>query len=194
MKKPLLLSSLLLGGLALTLAATPALAQTEPPPAATAPPPAASSTAFGGGAIGVGASVWTSGLTGGQFVYDQTMFHVEGLLGFVHTSAANNGPSASTFEIGASGWYHLARGINSDFSLGGGFGIDYASPAGGPSATAFVLEPGAEARVFLTPNFALTGRVTVDFRFGDNNTPTTIALGGQSTSTNAGFGFTYFFR
>ena len=189
MKKPLLLSSLLLGGLALTLAAAPALAQTEPAPAATAPPPKAVDEAAGGGA-----SVWTSGLTGGQFVYDQTMFHVEGLLGFAHTSMANNGPSQSEFEIGASGWYHLARGINSDFSLGGGFGIDYFSPFGGASATAFVIEPGAEARVFLTPNFALTGRLTVDFRFGDNNTATTIALGGQSTSTNAGFGFTYFFR
>ncbi len=63
------------------------------------------------------------------------------------------------------------------------------------SATGFTLEPGALARVFLTPNFALEGRVGFAITFGDNNADTVIiSLGGQTTATTAGFGFTYFIR
>src|SRR3569832_60770 len=91
MKKPLLLS--FLGGLALC-AATPAFAQTEPPPPASTPPAnSAPITSVGGGGIGIGAIAFLSGLTGGEFVYDQSMFHIEGLLGSRHESAANNGGS-----------------------------------------------------------------------------------------------------
>jgi hypothetical protein len=79
MKKPLLLS--FLSGLALC-AATPAFAQTEPPPPANAPPPnSAPITAVGGGGIGIGAIAFLSGVAGGEFVYDQPMFHIEALLG-----------------------------------------------------------------------------------------------------------------
>jgi hypothetical protein len=202
MKKPPLAWSLLLGGLALTLATAPALAQTEtappPPPPGAGPPTTVVAPAYasGGAGIGVGASVWLSGLAGAQFVYDQYMFHVEGLLAFQDLSPGMGMPSSSQFDFGVAGWYHLSHGINSDFSIGGGFGIDYASfGGGGGSATAFVLEPGAQARVFLSPNFALTGRVGFRFVLGDAGTgvgnTTTIALGGQAT---AGFGFTYFFR
>lgn len=189
MKKPLLLS--LLGGLALC-AATPALAQTEPPPPATAPPPnSAPITSVGGGGIGIGAIAFLSGLTGGEFVYDQPIFHIEGLLGYQHTSLANNGGSNSNLQFGVAGWYHLARGSNADFSVGGSVGLVYASGMGGNSATGFVIEPGAEARVFLSPNFALSGRVGIAISTGDNGTPTTISIAGQET---AALGFTYFFR
>ncbi len=192
MKKPPLLSSLLLGGLALTLATSPALAQTDltPPPATTPPPVVVSTPAGGGAGIGIGAVDTLGGLAGGQFVYDQAMFHIEGILGYSHTSRPLMMPSSSTFEIGAGGWYHLFRGVNSDFSLGGVAGLGYTSAAGA-STTSFTLEPGAEARVFLTPNFALEGRVGFAITFGDNNSNTVISLGGQ---TNATFGFTYFIR
>lgn len=188
MKKPLLLS--FLGGLALC-AATPAFAQTEPPPPATTPPAnSAPVTSVGGGAIGIGAVQWLSGLTGAEFVYDQPMFHLEGVLGYDHISHANN-TSDSDLSVGVSGWYHLARGTNADFSIGGGAAIFYLSPAGNNSSTHFALEPGAQARVFLTPNFALTGRVGIAITFGDNNSDTTISIAGQET---AALGFTYFFR
>jgi hypothetical protein len=189
MKKPLLLS--LLGGLALC-AATPAFAQSEPPPPpANAPPPnSAPFTSVGGGGIGVGAVVWLSGLAGGEFVYDQPMFHIEAILGYNHISHADN-TAQSNFTIGVSGWYHLARGSNADFSIGGGAGIFYDSPPGNNSSTHFALEPGAQARVFLTPNFALTARVGIAIEFGDNNSDTTLSIGGQETGA---LGFTYFFR
>ena len=189
MKKPLLFS--LLGGLALC-AATPAFAQTEPPPPATAPPPnSAPITSVGGGGIGVGAIAFLSGMAGGEFVYDQSMFHIEGLLGYQHTSRPNNGGSNSNFNFGVAGWYHLARGAAADFSVGGSVGLTYTSPLGGNSSTGFVIEPGAEARVFLTSNFALSGRVGISITTGDNNANTVISIAGQET---AALGFTYFFR
>jgi hypothetical protein len=193
MKKPLFIPSLLLGALALTLAAAPAMAQTDATPPPAAPPPAAvvvSSPSGGGAGLGFGAVAWLGGLAGAQVVFDQTMFHIEGTLSYVHTSGPGMAPSASDFQFGAGGWYHLFRGVNSDFSIGGAAGLNYATAAGG-STTSFDLEPGAEARVFLTPNFALSGRVGFSITFGDANTATNINIGGQTT---AGFGFTYFIR
>ncbi|HVV50238.1 MAG TPA: hypothetical protein VHO06_11300 [Polyangia bacterium] len=197
MKKPLLLSSSLLGGLLVCLAAAPALAQeatpppAAPPPASSPPPVAASSSSMGGGTIGVGAVEWLSPfVTGGEFVYDESMFHIEAALGFNHTSM--NGGSASNFDIGVAGWYHLAKGANADFSIGGGAGLAYNSVSGGgPSQTLFALEPGIEARAFLSQNFALTFRAGFAITFGDNNAATTISLGGQGSGQ---FGFVYFFR
>jgi hypothetical protein len=136
----------------------------------------------------VGGVVWLGGLAGGLFVYDQAMWHVEGTLGFL--SVSQGGSSATTFQLGASGWYHLARGASSDFSIGGGFGFENQSPPNNmPSTHQFFLEPGAQIRVFLTPNVALSARVGLVLSFGDG--PTTIDLTGQTT---ANFGFTYFFR
>lgn len=193
MKKPPYLLTSLLGGLALTLAAAPAFAQTDtaPPPAASPPPPVYVATPSGGGAgIGIGAVAWLGGLAGAQVVWDQAMYHLEGTLGYQHTSPPGMGASGSNFQLGVGGWYHLFRGVNSDFSVGGAAGLIYAS-AGGASVTSFDLEPGAEARVFLTPNFALDARVGFAITFGDNPTPTNFGIGGQTT---AGFGFTYFIR
>src|SRR6185312_11725122 len=197
MKKTLLVSSLL-GGLIVCLAAAPALAQdsTPPPAAPMSPPPAAasSSSSMGGGAIGIGAEAFLSGLNGAEFVYDTSMFHIEAILGYQHISQANNGGSSSEFQFGVAGWYHLARGSNADFSIGGGVGLIYSSFVGGTSSTGFAIEPGAEA-----PNFALNGRVGIAITTGDNMAPTTLTIGGQTTSSAAtagaatGFGFTYFF-
>ncbi len=201
MKKPLLLSSL--GGLIVCLASLPALAQEATPPPSSPPPPSApppaSSSNKGDGAIGVGAVVWlgpaglNGPITGGQFVYDMSAFHIEGVFGFAH--ASNNGASATDVAFGVAGWYHLAKGQNADFSIGGGAGLVYISGMGAAaSTTGFSLEPGAEARYFPSPNFALSARVGFAIGFGDNNQPTTFGLGGATTSTTGGLGFAYFFR
>lgn len=193
MKKPLLVSSSLLAGLCICLVAANASAQeSTSPPVATMPPPnSAPVTSFGGGGIGVGAVEWLSGVTGAEFVYDMPAFHIEANLGYDHISHANN-TAESLFQLGVSGWYHLAKGNMADFSIGGGAAIIYTSPPGaGTSSTAFALEPGAEARVFLSPNFALSARTGIFIKFGDNNTDTTFSIAGQVVT---GFGFTYFFR
>jgi hypothetical protein len=202
MKKPLLVSSSLLAGLLVCLAAAPVSAQesSPPPPATTPPANSAPITSVGSGAIGVGAVVWLGAgagnngpVTGGEFVYDMPVFHIEGVFGLSHTSL--NGASTTGVAVGVAGWYHLARGTNADFSVGGGAGLVYASAMGaGNSSTGFSLEPGAEARVFLSPNFALSCRVGFAITFGDNNAPTTFSLSGATTATTGGLGFTYFFR
>jgi len=196
MKKPLITwSASLMGALALCSVATPARAQeTQPPPASSPPPsspPPAGSSSFGGGAIGIGATVSfaPAAATDALFVYDTSMFHIDAALGYTH--ASQNNVSTGNFRFGVGGWYHLARGSMADFSLGGTVGLEYASLAGGGSQTSFLLAPGAQARLFLSPNFALMGDVGLVIAFGDNNRETDFDIGGE---TVADFGFAYFFR
>jgi hypothetical protein len=162
----------------------------EPPPASP-PPPARRSSAGDGAGIGVGAAVTLSGVPTGLFVYDQAVFHVEGLFAF--SSNSNGGADRSTgISFGAGGWYHLHRGDSSDFSVGGALLVDTFSDGGGGSTTVTSFEPGAQIRAFLTSNVALSARVGLAFQFGD--TPgggTDIFLNGQPTAL---FGVTYFFR
>jgi hypothetical protein len=192
MNTRLRLTSFVMGALAVCALAAPVRAQ-EPPPSAPPPsaPPPSSGPVLSGGAIGIGALQWLrAGGTDAEFVYDQPMFHVEVGLGYDHTSHADN-TSDSNFRFGVGGWYHLSRGSMADFSIGGAVRMIYASGPGGGSGTNFDLEPGAEARVFLSPNFALSGRVGFAITFGDNQQDTVFSLGGQTVGA---VGFTYFFR
>jgi len=178
-------------------AAAQAQTETTPPPTETPPPPPAhhsSSSSMGDGAgIGVGAAILLSApgtFGGGQFVYDVALFHVEGVLGFSSAEVNGMGDRGTNWLFGAGGWYHLHRGSSSDFSLGGLIAINTTSGPG-PTTTITAFEPGAQARVFLTPNVALFARAGFAFLFGDTGSGTNIALGGQSSGA---FGFTYFFR
>ena len=182
-------------------ASTPALAQpttTGTSPATGSAPPSSSVADAGasssGAGIGVGAAAFLSGIAGLDVVYDLPLFHVEGLFGFrsVKPGGGANAATVTTTQFGARGWYHIHRGISSDFSLGGGLGVNTQS-GGGASATATLIEPGMQARVFLTPNFSLHAVGGLSFVFGDN-------LGGSvrgivlAPQVTADFGFTYFFR
>jgi hypothetical protein len=150
----------------------------------------------GGAGLGVGAAAFLGGMTGVEVVYDQPRWHLEGLLGF-NSRDVNNGPNPpirTEFTFGVRAWYHLHQGSNSDFSIGGGVGFDHVSVSNnGGSGTQTFLEPGAQARIFLSPNFALFGLAGFTLDFGDNvgGVNSGVALGSQLT---AGFGFTYFFR
>jgi hypothetical protein len=166
-----------------------ALAQETPPPPPPATTPEPVRMAPGAG-LGIGAIVFLSGTGGAEVVYDLAKFHIEGLFGFNHHDRNGANADYTDYTFGARGWYHLHTGSNSDFSLGGGLGVVTASGTG--SATATFIEPGALARVFLTPNFALHGSVGFRLVFGDQVLgDVDIGLGGQVTSS---FGFTYFFR
>ena len=198
MKKPLITwSASLIGALALCSVAAPARAQENTPPPSNPPPsgpPPSGSASFGGGAIGIGATesfapATLSG-TDALFVYDQSIFHLNVALGYLHESHAGN-TSDGEFRFGVGGWYHLARASMADFSIGGTVGLGYRSMAAGGSRTSFMLAPGAQARLFLSPNFALMGDVGIEITFGDNNADTDFGIGGQ---TVAAFGFAYFFR
>ena len=179
--------------------ATPAFAQdTSPPPAApTAPVRRVGRTSgdVANGGLGVGATVFVSGLAGPEVVYDFGLWHLAGMIAFDHEPANgnNNAPSSTAFDFGVGGWYHLHLGESSDFSLGGTFGLLTYSPPVGNSGTAFEFEPGAQMRVFLTPNVALHAGVAFVLAFGDyvGVLHKQFSFGGQVAEN---FGFTYFFR
>lgn len=149
----------------------------------------------GGAGLGIGAAAFIGGLTGVEVVYDLPRFHLEGLLGFDSRDSTTTIVARTRTELtfGLRAWYHLHQGTNSDFSIGGGIGVDNVSFSNnGGSGTQTFIEPGAEARVFLTPSFALFGLAGFSMAFGDATvTGNGFALASQLT---AGFGFTYFFR
>lgn len=164
-------------------------AQDQPPPSSP-PPPAEPVRMASGAGLGVGAIAFLTGggPAGAEVVYDMAKFHIEGLFGFSHDDSSDS----TGYVFGARGWYHLHSGSNSDFSLGGGLGVLTTSGPMNTSFTATYIEPGALARVFLTPNFALHGTIGFRMVFGDDALGDgDIGLGGQVMSA---FGFTYFFR
>ncbi len=193
--------SLVIVAAAVTGFAAPAFAQDATAPAATtAPAPEVKRTGrmagdIASGGLGVGATAFLSGLVGPEVVYDFGVWHLAGTLAFssVPTGVNGNGDRGTVFDFGVGGWYHLHLGENSDFSVGGAFGLINASPPVGNSATAFEFEPGAQVRAFITPNVALHGGMAFVFAFGDQVGPLQkqIALAAGITGD---FGFTYYFR
>jgi hypothetical protein len=200
-QKTFVLSSLVIA--AVVGLAIPASAE-EAPPAPPANPPVETihhnRASSGGNGLGIGVAAFVSGLAGPQVVYDFGIWHIEAILGFDRRDGGGAmPPTITTFNFGVSAWYHLNIGESSDFSLGGGFGFINQSSSPGGSNNATVLEPGAQIRVFLTPNVALHARLGVSMVFGDN-------VGGNDAITGmsphislgaypaGGFGLTYFWR
>ena len=184
------------GGLLVLGLSAAAQAQDPPPPSDPPPPaPVRHSNSGGGAGIGVGVTqtIVSSGPLGavGQFVYDQSIWHLEGLFGFGSQPVGGGDDRATTLVFGAGGWYHLSQGSSSDFSLGGTIVVGTTSGPG-DSTTVTAFEPGALIRAFVTPNVAVFGRGGLAFVFGDTGSGgTEIGLGGQVTGA---FGVTYFFR
>jgi hypothetical protein len=190
--KTLLMS--LFAAAVLGLGATAQAQETPPPSDAPPPPPPAQhhSSSGGGAGIGVGAGVTLTGGTFGQFVYDQDIWHLEGLLTFGSFSTGGGGDRATAVGFGAGGWYHLHRGSSADFSVGGALTVNTFSAGGGGSTTVTAVEPGAQIRAFITPNVALSARVGLALQFGDTmGGGTDVQLLGQAQGA---FGITYFFR
>jgi hypothetical protein len=110
------------------------------------------------GTIGVGAEFEISDIGGVSVNYDAGRFHLGGFLGFNDPRGADN----DTIEIGGRFFYHIASTAMSDFSLGGGLGIQSANGAGGRDTNLF-LEPGFQIRAFIASNVALsfTGGISI---------------------------------
>jgi len=187
----------LFGGLFVLGLSAAAQAQDTPPPSTEPPPPAPvrHSNSSGGAGIGVGVTqtLVASGPFGavGQFVYDQSLWHLEALFGFNNQRVGGGDDRQTDLVFGVGGWFHFNQGSSSDFSLGGALVVGTGSGPG-DSTTAVALEPGVLIRAFVTPNVAIFGRGGVAFVFGDTDTGgTEIGLGGQITGA---FGATYFFR
>jgi hypothetical protein len=108
------------------------------------------------GSIGVGAEFQLSGLGGLSANYDAGAFHVGGFLGFDDPAGINN----TAVAFGGRFFFHVASTATSDFSVGGGIGIQsvYDDP-GDPAAnrlTGLFLEPSFQIRAFIASNVALS--------------------------------------
>lgn len=108
------------------------------------------------GSFGVGAEFQLSGIGGLSANYDAGKFHVGGFLGFSDPAGANN----TTVDIGGRFFFHIASTAMSDFSVGGGLGIEsaYDNPGNPNSArhTDLFIEPSFQIRMFIVSNVALS--------------------------------------
>jgi len=107
------------------------------------------------GSFGVGAEFQLSGIGGLSANYDAGKFHVGGFIGFFDPAGPNN----TTVDIGGRFFFHIASTAMSDFSVGGGLGIQstYDNQAGNPNrVTNLFLEPSFQIRAFLASNVALS--------------------------------------
>jgi hypothetical protein len=110
--------------------------------------------------------------------YDAGKFHVGGFLGFTDPDGGNN----ETIDIGGRFFYHIAATATSDFSIGGGLGIEsanHAQPQG--RTTALFLEPGFQIRAFIVSNVALS--FTGGLSIGTIDAATNLKITGDFTGT-----------
>lgn len=115
------------------------------------------------GSVGVGAEFELSNLGGLSANYDAGKFHVGGFIGFFDPAGTNN----TVVDIGGRFFFHVASTAMSDFSVGGGLGIESAyDQPGDPNSnrhTDLFLEPSFQIRAFIASNVALsfTGGISI---------------------------------
>ena len=131
------------------------------------------------GSFGVGAEVQLSGLGGLSANYDAGKFHVGGFIGFSDPAGPNN----TTVDVGGRFFFHVASTAMSDFSVGGGLGIEsgYDDP-GDPMSTRHTflfLEPSFQIRAFIASNVALS--FTGGIEIGTVDASEVRILGGSAT-------------
>jgi hypothetical protein len=139
--------------------------------------------------FGAGAEATTTGIVGGTFVYDASLFHIDALLG---GSFASN---VSQVAVAGRLFFPLHRGPAADFSIGPGIGLvrTTRTPDGNPappsvSNNAVHLEGALQIRAFVVSNVALSASAGVGAVFTNGNN--SAVIGGQ---VGASLGITYFF-
>lgn len=156
-------------------------------------------TGGGGGSssdsgIGVGVEAMLAGPAGPTFVYQAAQFHVSVLFSF--DTGVDEAFLSGDDEISVGGrfFYEIHSGEISDFSLGGGFGIDDDDGGGGgdDDDIDIHLEGAAQIRAFIVPNVALHSTLGLAIEFDDDNGDDDLELAftGQLLAL---FGVTYFF-
>ena len=137
--------------------------------------------------VGVGAEATTTGIVGGTFVYDASVFHIDVLLG------GNFNPNFSTVAAAGRFFFPLHTSQSADFSIGPGVGIVHTNNhPGAPNPDTTVneghVEGAVQIRAFIVPNVALSASagVGVVFTNGSNRGVIGGQVGGQ-------LGVTYFF-
>jgi hypothetical protein len=158
---------------------TPALASAQTEPTSTAR--VVGATSGNGRGFGIGAVSFFQPFAGAPsnmtpnllLTWGESRFHIDGLFGFYHDTGTD-------FDFGARGWYHLHAASSADFSVGGGLVItrrrnDLPDPQRGTQWD-FLLDLGAQMRVFIVPNVALLGSAGLGIYIPDTgNTKVTIS-------------------
>lgn len=144
------------------------------------------------GTIGVGVEYGLASLplTGGSSLaiggpsinYDTGKFHAGGFFALYDGGGTND----TTFGIGGRFYYHLHATAMSDFSIGGTLGM-LSIDTGPDRATLMSVEPGAQIRMFVAANVALSFSVGLAIGAFDADG---FALTGQA---NASAGVHYYF-
>jgi len=109
-------------------------------------------------------------------------FHLDGLFGLRHTSATD-------FDLGVRGWYHVHAASSADFSLGLGLGMVRRRSDATSAQWDFEMEIGAQIRAFIVSNVALLGSVGMALYVPDTG-DTVIQFSGNLVGT---LGAAYFF-
>ena len=138
--------------------------------------------------VGVGAEATTTGIVGGTFVYDASVFHIDVLLGGTFD------PDDSVTAVAGRFFFPLHVSPSADFSIGPGVGLEHRTHHAGPppevstSTNAAHVEGAIQIRAFIVPNVALSASAGVGavFRSGNNSA----VIGGQ---LGGALGVTYFF-
>ena len=114
----------------------------------SAPPPSAAASR-----MAVGAATMAGALAGPSFVYDKNDWRVDAILSW---RLVKDLPD--TLAIGGRFYYVVKSSAQADLSLGGGLAfLRQGGPAGVDAETGVLLEVGAQIRVFLVRQVALTG-------------------------------------
>jgi hypothetical protein len=148
----------------------------------------AAQNASGKNGVGVGAEATTTGIVGGTFVYDASVFHLDALFG------AALDKNDTDLAIAARFFFPLHHGQAADFSIGPGVGLvhgqhDATPPATGTNSTnQFHLEGAVQIRAFVVSNVALSASTGLGIVVENGNNHAVI--GGQ---VGASLGITYFF-
>jgi hypothetical protein len=118
--------------------------------------------------------------------WGESRFHIDGLFGFYHEQGTD-------FDFGARGWYHLHAASSADFSVGGGLVITRRKnrlPEGQRGTQwDFLLDLGAQMRVFIVPNVALLGSAGMGIYIPDTGN-THISISGTLVGS---VGLAYYF-
>ncbi len=136
--------------------------------------------------VGVGAEATTTGIVGGTFVYDASVFHIDALLG------ASFDPDNAVTQVAGRLFFPLHASQSADFSIGPGIGLEHrthhAPDGSNTSADAVHLEGALQIRAFIVPNVALSASAGLGLVF--TNGRNTAVIGGQ---LGGALGITYFF-
>jgi hypothetical protein len=146
------------------------------------------------GSVGVGFEQMILGPGGASLVYDGGKFHAGAFFGFGNNDfSLDPGNVKTDVDFGAQAFFHIHSTAMSDFGVGGSLGYravnfyDDNNPNTDDSASYLYFDLGAQIRVFVVSNVALSGTLGLSIGTADADG---VAVGGDPV---ADFGVHYYF-